>query len=83
VGSADTGIDNANEGTNFPRSTTPFLVSIRLRWIRPDGSVGASMSERLRACNEQQYLEALAALGGERRRPRVEHDAEAPPPTSE
>jgi hypothetical protein len=64
VGTGETGNDD-NGGNDAPQSTTPFIVWIKLKWLRPDGSVGATMSETITACNEEEYLNAVMALGGQ------------------
>ena len=62
-----TGETSGPGGSNFGSSGSAgalFNVWIKWSWIRPDGSVGARLTQQLDACNEQEYLSAVQRLGG-------------------
>jgi len=56
--------DTANPGDDGEDSGQIFQFWIDWKWIKPDGSVGATMRQSLTACNEEEYIAAVQRLGG-------------------
>lgn len=65
VGSGETADPGGGSWTAVKDSASPmYLVWIEWKFVKPDGSVAARMSQTLRACNAEEYANEVTRLGG-------------------
>ncbi len=57
-----TGTGDAEDDS--PEPGPPDSVYIKLTWLKNDGTVGARMTQTLRACNEEEFNALVQRLGG-------------------